>query len=214
MPIIVKCYNKLLFPCITSSSLMLRNALRSVAVPKMSQLRKGVGVKIVLKADQRTGKLTTGNISDILTRGDHPRGIKVRLTDGQVGRVQSLAPSHEVASAGDGNGGGASTEPHDSSRYGLDSPPSRSGHRESRRRGFQEVSSLGRAPQESFSLFDYIRTPLSTREQSTSETAETVVTTQEQLESEFPNLDSALISAILLDYPEIAEARTVLSSLS
>ncbi|MDR3542147.1 MAG: YwbE family protein [Desulfosporosinus sp.] len=59
------------------------------------QIRKdisaGVTVDIVLKADQRTGKLTRGVVKDILTNSQiHPRGIKVRLVDGQIGRVQSI----------------------------------------------------------------------------------------------------------------------------
>jgi uncharacterized repeat protein (TIGR03833 family) len=59
------------------------------------QIRKdivaGVTVDVVLKADQRTGKLTRGVVKDILTNSQtHPRGIKVRLTDGQVGRVQAI----------------------------------------------------------------------------------------------------------------------------
>lgn len=51
----------------------------------------GITVDIILKADQRTGKLTRGIVKDILTNsGLHPHGIKVRLTDGQVGRVQHI----------------------------------------------------------------------------------------------------------------------------
>ena len=51
----------------------------------------GVTVDIVLKADQRTGKLTRGIVKDILTNSqNHPRGIKVRLVDGQIGRVQAI----------------------------------------------------------------------------------------------------------------------------
>jgi uncharacterized repeat protein (TIGR03833 family) len=51
----------------------------------------GISVDIVLKADQRTGKLTRGIVKDILTNSpSHPHGIKVRLTDGQVGRVQKI----------------------------------------------------------------------------------------------------------------------------
>ncbi|WP_066253555.1 YwbE family protein [Neobacillus drentensis] len=51
----------------------------------------GVQVKIVLKADQRSGKLTEGIVKDILTKSSfHPHGIKVRLTDGQVGRVKEI----------------------------------------------------------------------------------------------------------------------------
>jgi uncharacterized repeat protein (TIGR03833 family) len=51
----------------------------------------GTSVAIVLKADQRSGKLTNGIVKDILTNSSfHPHGIKVRLTDGQVGRVQEI----------------------------------------------------------------------------------------------------------------------------
>jgi uncharacterized repeat protein (TIGR03833 family) len=51
----------------------------------------GLEVEIVLKKDQKTGKLTRGIVKDILTKsGTHPHGIKVRLTDGQIGRVQVI----------------------------------------------------------------------------------------------------------------------------
>ena len=51
----------------------------------------GAEVCIVLKKDQRTGKLTRGFVKDLLTRSArHPHGIKVRLTDGQVGRVKAI----------------------------------------------------------------------------------------------------------------------------
>ena len=51
----------------------------------------GTEVDIVLKKDQRTGKLTRGFVKDLLTRSaSHPHGIKVRLTDGQVGRVKKI----------------------------------------------------------------------------------------------------------------------------
>ncbi|NGY85742.1 YwbE family protein [Bacillus megaterium] len=51
----------------------------------------GIEVDIVLKADQRSGKLTHGTVKDILTNSSfHPHGIKVRLTDGQVGRIKEF----------------------------------------------------------------------------------------------------------------------------
>ena len=54
-------------------------------------IRSGVAVDIVLKKDQRTGKLTRGVVRDVLTRSErHPHGIKVRLRDGQVGRVKKI----------------------------------------------------------------------------------------------------------------------------
>ena len=62
----------------------------------------GKEVLIVQKKNQRTGKLTRGFVKDILTRSaNHPRGIKVRLKDGKIGRVQEVVtqesrPSPEI----------------------------------------------------------------------------------------------------------------------
>lgn len=54
-------------------------------------IRPGLQVAIVLKQDQRTGRETVGTVKDLLTNSSfHPHGIKVRLTDGQVGRVQRI----------------------------------------------------------------------------------------------------------------------------
>jgi uncharacterized repeat protein (TIGR03833 family) len=54
-------------------------------------IRPGLRVAIVLKQDQRTGRETIGAVKDLLTNSaTHPHGIKVRLTDGQVGRVQKI----------------------------------------------------------------------------------------------------------------------------
>ena len=56
-----------------------------------SNIKPGNRVKIVLKQDQHTGKLTEGIVRDILTSSStHPHGIKVRLMDGQVGRVKEI----------------------------------------------------------------------------------------------------------------------------
>lgn len=56
-----------------------------------SNIRPGMRVRIVLKKDQRSGVLTEGIVSDILTSSsNHPHGIKVRLQDGQVGRVKEI----------------------------------------------------------------------------------------------------------------------------
>jgi len=56
-----------------------------------TSITKGLKVKIVLKADQRSGKLTEGIVKDILTNSPtHPHGIKVRLENGEVGRVKEI----------------------------------------------------------------------------------------------------------------------------
>jgi uncharacterized repeat protein (TIGR03833 family) len=59
-------------------------------VTQYAQVKPGQAVSIVLKADQRTGKQVRGTVAQLLTRHNHPRGIKVKLTDGRVGRVQQL----------------------------------------------------------------------------------------------------------------------------
>lgn len=54
-------------------------------------VRPGLRVSIVLKKDQRTGRLTEGIVKDILTKSpSHPHGIKVRLENGDVGRVKEI----------------------------------------------------------------------------------------------------------------------------
>lgn len=63
-------------------------------------IHPGLPVAIILKQDQRTGRLTEGIVKDILTSAPfHSRGIKVRLKDGQIGRVHTIllkpAPGEE-----------------------------------------------------------------------------------------------------------------------
>ncbi len=61
-----------------------------------SQIKPGIHVQIVLKQDQRSGKLTEGTVKDILTNSPtHPHGIKVRLQNGMVGRVQQILAAED-----------------------------------------------------------------------------------------------------------------------
>lgn len=63
-----------------------------------SNIRPGMAVLIVLKQDQRTGKLTKGIVKDVLTKSTtHPHGIKVRLESGAVGRVKEIITTQENA---------------------------------------------------------------------------------------------------------------------
>ncbi len=68
-------------------------------VPTIRQVVLGAPVSIVLKVDQPAGNEVQGIVAELLTRGDHPRGIKVRLQDGRVGRVQRMV-SEETAKLG------------------------------------------------------------------------------------------------------------------
>ncbi len=67
---------------------------------RRGQLKPGMPVLIIMKQDQRTGKLTKGIIKDILTRSStHPHGIKVRLQSGQVGRVKRIIDGNDAEPA-------------------------------------------------------------------------------------------------------------------
>ena len=58
---------------------------------RRADIRPGIEVEVVMKEDQRTGRLTRGVVRQILTNSpSHPHGIKVRLESGQVGRVQRI----------------------------------------------------------------------------------------------------------------------------
>lgn len=64
-----------------------------MAGQRRKDIRPGMRVEVVLKKDQHSGKRTTGVVRDVLTSaGYHSRGIKVRLDDGQIGRVQAILP--------------------------------------------------------------------------------------------------------------------------
>ncbi|MFH1639675.1 MAG: YwbE family protein [Chloroflexota bacterium] len=59
------------------------------------KIKSGLRVSIVLKKDQRSGKLTEGIVKDILTKSaNHPHGIKVRLASGEIGRVKEILGLH------------------------------------------------------------------------------------------------------------------------
>lgn len=58
---------------------------------RRADIQAGQKVLIVLKQDQRSGRLTEGVVRDILTKSvTHPHGIKVRLENGLVGRVKRV----------------------------------------------------------------------------------------------------------------------------
>jgi len=58
---------------------------------KRANIKPGIKVMVVQKQDQRSGKLTEGVVQRLLTNSQiHPRGIKVKLESGIVGRVQEI----------------------------------------------------------------------------------------------------------------------------
>ncbi|KAG9549151.1 hypothetical protein KCU86_g18112, partial [Aureobasidium melanogenum] len=118
-------------------------------VPNTSQVVPGAAVSIVLKADQPTGRQVQGVVQNVLTSGNHPRGIKVRLSDGRVGRVQRMhtgeIPPQE-----------ASTTPSSGSRNSRQPR-----ERDNRRSKFQSrdirLDQDGEAPAEEIDLFAYMK---------------------------------------------------------
>jgi len=65
-----------------------------ITTPIREKITLGATVQIILKQDQRTGNLTEGTVKRILTSSNfHPHGIKVELSDGQIGRVQKILQS-------------------------------------------------------------------------------------------------------------------------
>ncbi|KAJ0118224.1 mfs multidrug transporter [Diaporthe amygdali] len=103
---------------------------RHPPVPTIREVVPGAGVNIVLKADQPTGRTVQGVIGQVLTRGNHPRGIKVRLTDGRVGRVQTMSSTSSSSSGQPGGsagfvGGVQDTEVQDGQQPGAHVPGNR-----------------------------------------------------------------------------------------
>ena len=184
-----------------------------MSVPRYAQLDPGVRVNIVLKADQPTGKITSGSIADILTRGDHPRGIKVRLTDGKIGRVQSLG---DVSSAAGQSATQNELPRNAGSAWSL-----------GERRGLQDDYRNDPTPSETRSLEDYIKKPKQkkkARKQQSDEPSMEMGSgisskaggedTRKQLKAEFPKIDESLLDEMIKDHADdVNEARKVLQML-
>ncbi|THW99727.1 hypothetical protein D6D18_04701 [Aureobasidium pullulans] len=122
-------------------------------LPNISQVVPGAAVSIVLKADQPTGRQVQGTVQNVLTSGNHPRGIKVRLSDGRVGRVQRMHTGDMPAQE-------ASTIPSSVSSSGSrNTRPPR--ERDNRRSKFQSrdirLDEDGEAPAEEIDLFAYVK---------------------------------------------------------
>lgn len=94
-------------------------------VPNISQVVPGGFVSIVLKVDQPTGREVQGVVAEVLTHGNHPRGIKVRLVDGRVGRVQKMVTEEEAKAGSDGLTGLGRNGEHGGDQYMVPRPPGR-----------------------------------------------------------------------------------------
>jgi uncharacterized repeat protein (TIGR03833 family) len=80
-----------LLSCLRRQEPFIGNKIKVMNDVNHVQIKPGQSVLIVLKKDQRSGKLTEGIVKDILTKSrTHPHGIKVRLESGDIGRVKEI----------------------------------------------------------------------------------------------------------------------------
>jgi len=212
-------------------------------VTQWSQLKPGLAVSIVLKADQRTGKQVQGTVSQLLTRHNHPRGIKVKLTDGRVGRVQQILPQaktrtqHSMSSDNpwsntDSHGNPYTSPTSEQNRDGAAQSYYQSNPSQQQSQGFQQSqpqhqSSNAQAPAQGVHRSDTEQ--LLAQQGDRAEQVEHMQQfeanarqtdddrNQAQLQKEFPNIDSSLIAAIYNERKgqgDLGEVRELLQELN
>lgn len=189
-------------------------------IPPHNQVRSGALVSIILKEDQPTGRQVQGTVADILTSGNHPHGVKVRLTDGRVGRVQEIlttgdatqfgstglqqplqpqqygAPPQQQWQSNAGYAGGYSSAPY------SDHPPPQEplSHTRPRDDEFEDLPD-GAEQVEHFQSYEASKGPSEDDRN------------QAMLEKEFPNIDSSLIAALYGDSKDLSGTRETLQEL-
>lgn len=140
----------------------------------------------------------------------------MRLVDGKIGRVQSLAVQSDPATVARRTPISFASNDAPSGSSEFSRPQSGRAGREGNRRGhpIYDDSRDCSEPQQTRSLADYIKIPSASKLASTAQGSSQGNTNQLQLEKEFPMLDAALIAAIIADHDDAQSARSVLSSLS
>jgi uncharacterized repeat protein (TIGR03833 family) len=207
----------------------------------------GLPVSIVLKADQRTGRLTQGIVADVLTRHNHPRGIKVRLQGGAVGRIEAIRETTGQSKAPPLTQGHYPKPTHQqySNRRNMSSQQSNNPWADQTSQGGYAANYYGQQQQQPPSEQQYQAPPGPPNQQQAfapparsqsdrflpqgqerSEQVETMQNyesrapksdddkAQEQLQKEFPNLDSSLIAAIYSDTKDVGQTREMLQELA
>ncbi|RMZ89782.1 hypothetical protein DV736_g2979, partial [Chaetothyriales sp. CBS 134916] len=147
-----------------------------------SSLRPGTAVSIVLKADQRTGRQVQGTIAQLLTRHNHPRGIKVKLTDGRVGRVQQIVSNTLIQSP-------LNDMSHSNNPWAAEQSHGNPQHQQHHHRPDHNDDPLANDPNRG-EQFERMQAYEASAPQSEDDR------NQAQLQKEFPNIDGSLIAAI------------------
>ncbi|CZT44897.1 uncharacterized protein RSE6_05150 [Rhynchosporium secalis] len=131
-------------------------------VPTTQHVIPGASVSIILKIDQPTGRQVQGTVAELLTRGNHPRGIKVRLQDGRVGRVQKMASEEEARTGSAGMSGlgrnGEASERVESGGLQISNMGGQSGGFATRTYGDYRLHDPDQPPASELSLEDYVVT--------------------------------------------------------
>merc|ERR1712230_279793 len=207
--------------------------LHLMPVTQFSQIRPGLAVSIILKADQKTGRQVQGTVSQLLTRHNHPRGIKVKLTDGRVGRVQQIVPQsrqhHTMASnnpwedaqsqgspfRSNASQGAAQSyyqsnpsQPQSESQY--PSQPNQQRQQTAPSQGAQhsDVDQMLAGQGDRAEQVEHMQQYEANAPQSEADRI------QAQLQKEFPNIDSSLIAALYSERPgSLGELREILQEL-
>ncbi|ETI25743.1 hypothetical protein G647_02517 [Cladophialophora carrionii CBS 160.54] len=209
-------------------------------VTQFAQIKPGLLVSIVLKADQRTGRQVQGTVSQLLTRHNHPRGIKVKLTDGRVGRVQQILPQTQHNMSSNNNpwsntesSGNPYTSPTSQQNQGAaqgyyqsnpsqyQSQPQSHGHQQPQQQSHNTAPSQGIHRSDTEQLLaqqgdraaqvEHMQQYEANAPQSEDDRI------QAQLQKEFPNIDSSLIAAIYGERKgqgDLGEVRELLQELN
>jgi uncharacterized repeat protein (TIGR03833 family) len=207
-------------------------------VTQWSQIKPGLPVSIVLKADQRTGKQVQGTVSQVLTRHNHPRGIKVKLTDNRVGRVQQILgqappggrPSHTMAQNNPWSNTESHGNPYTSAQGGQPHGYYQNSSSQNQPQGYQQQqpqSFSTQAPAQGIHRSDTEQLlaqqgdraaqveHMQQFEANARQTDDDRI--QAQLQKEFPNIDSSLIAAIYNERKsqgDLGEVRELLQELN
>jgi uncharacterized repeat protein (TIGR03833 family) len=213
----------------------------TMSIPSHNQISRGVEVSVILKEDQPTGRQVQGIVEDVLTQHDHPRGVKVLLMDGRVGRVQEVLNS----------GYTSATQPHNTAipdpqnwqahtGYPSEHPSSHTQHSAvpdpqnwqahtsfpsgyvPARTAQQQTPYTDSRPTTIGAFDDSPNVPpeerseqmeyLQSYENSKPETEDD--TNQATLQREFPNIDSSLIAALYGDSKSLSATREMLQELN
>jgi uncharacterized repeat protein (TIGR03833 family) len=181
-----------------------------MSLPRYNQISVGAPVSIILKDDQPTGRQVQGRVAELLTHGDHPRGVKVRLSDGRVGRVQRILTPSATSRPPPAQHPYQTSQPYGTAPASQEYGPYTSMLPQQQHNSMPTNINNDLLPQgrERSEQVEYMQSYEAAVPQSEDDT------NQATLQKEFPNIDSSLIAAIYGDSKNMGEVREMLQELS